>query len=329
MSFGCNILRLTPFSIAYSAGPEWPAPKSIQNWPWREDIGTSGLANKVPTQVSYNLDGTLRKWGFLCEGEEDVYPTKMLFKLYVNPDFTDRYPNPPSNQDAAKWFRDYLQRLFEFVEQHFSNTIPRWGDKKVEYLFSIPTNWRNPALSAEIKAIAISAGFSRNKPNCRVKISLTEAEAAAVSAAKQAFERNDVIIVVDAGGGTTDINILKVTEKVGATTSLTALSVAEGVNAGSALIDMEMSKLILEGLRAVPDLGTLQDRQRLVQQILKTQFQRIKHPFGNDGTQIPTLRLSIPGLNRRDIPHLNISNGELVIPMYVSLASRFKPADIS
>lgn len=273
------------------------------------------MANKVPTQVSYNPDGSLRKWGFLCDGEEDHFATKSLFKLYINPEFVDQYPNPPTTQQALMWFKDYLQCLHEFVEQHFSNTIPRWGKRKVEYLFSIPTNWRNPNLSAKIKEAAISAGFGRNKSNSLVKISLTEAEAAAVCAAKQQFSKSDVIIVCDAGGGTTDINILKVTDSTWTSTTLSPLSVAEGVNAGSALIDMDMQKLIFERLKAIPGLGNLHEIQKIAQQMINGQFLKIKHAFGNDGTNIPTLRLAVPGLNRRDIPNLDIINGELVIPM--------------
>lgn len=48
---------------------------------------TSELANKVRSQVSYDADGSTRKWGFLCDGEEDQFDTKALLKLYIDPNF--------------------------------------------------------------------------------------------------------------------------------------------------------------------------------------------------------------------------------------------------
>lgn len=78
---------------------------------------------------------------------------------------------------------------------------------------------------------------------------------------------------------------------------------------------MDMQKLILERLRPIPGLGDQYDLQRLAQQVQKGQFQSIKHAFRKDGTNISTLQLSIPGLERQNMPNLNIINGEMVIAM--------------
>jgi hypothetical protein len=110
--------------------------------------------------------------------------------------------------------------LYAHVDKFFRNTHPQWDSEKVEFLFSIPTTWKNPNQSAEIERLVNEAGFGGDASLRRVKIAQTEAEAAAVYAAKGHYkvglarmtkklavlilmQPGDVILVCDAGGGTT------------------------------------------------------------------------------------------------------------------------------
>lgn len=74
--------------------------------------------------------------------------------------------------------------VYAHVDKFFRNTHPQWDSEKVEFLFSIPTTWKNPSQSAEIERLINEAGFGGDLSLRRVKIAQTEAEAAAVYAAK-------------------------------------------------------------------------------------------------------------------------------------------------
>jgi len=151
-----------------------------------------------------------------------------LFKLYLDPNFNDRYPDRPSREDAIRYFVDFMSCVYNHIQERFNSTVMDWPTRKVEYLFSIPTTWKNPGLTAELKTWLQQAGFGTESQH-KVEIAQTEAEAAAVYAAKQYFRVNDVVLVCDAGGGTTDINILKVTARSWTGTRLRGLTKAEGI----------------------------------------------------------------------------------------------------
>ena len=165
-------------------GPDWPEPRTMQHWPGKM---INELANKVPTTLQYNKDtNTVKAWGFLCDeqDEDDVG----YFKLNLDPTFSDPRPNAPSLGQARQWYQDFLRCLHDYVEESFSNAFPRWKSQRAEFIFSVPTTWRNPGMIAETERLIREAGFGSDGLNHRANISLTEAEAAAVYASKQQFE---------------------------------------------------------------------------------------------------------------------------------------------
>ena len=62
---------------------------------------------------------------------------------------------------------------------------------------------------AEIERVIGGAGFGQTNRE-RASVYMTEAEAAAVYASKQSMVAGEVFLVCDAGGGTTDLNVLRV-----------------------------------------------------------------------------------------------------------------------
>jgi hypothetical protein len=171
--------------VAYSKGPDWADPKCIQDWP--EVIGNK-LANKVATQVGYDASGRPKSWGFLCDGDEPNIRVVECFKLYLDPNFVDRFPNRPSTREAKRYFKDYMTFVYGHVDEFFRNSHPRWDEEQVEFLFSVPTTWKNPNQSAEIERLINEAGFGGDTLLRRVKIAQTEAEAAAIYAAKGGYK---------------------------------------------------------------------------------------------------------------------------------------------
>lgn len=173
-------------AVAYSSAPEWGEPRCIQRWPGR--LHTSGLADKVPTKVGYNEHDVLRCWGLQCAlNTTEKLNIEEEFKLYLDPNWEDNYPGRPDHEQAVQYYKDYMRSLHDYLDKFFDRSFPNWSQKKVEYLFSIPTTWRSPQLIAQLKLWLDDAGFVDNE-NQRINVSLTEAEAAAVCATRQSYQ---------------------------------------------------------------------------------------------------------------------------------------------
>ena len=187
--------------VAYSMAPEWPDPKQIQHWPGKM---ISELVNKVPTILGYNgRTGGVETWGCLCDLEHDHdLNYQQLFKLNLDPDHKDPgVVNAPTVEQAQRWFRDYMRCLHDHVKGHFDDRFPHWTSKKVEWVFSVPTSWTSASMINEIEACIKASGFGSDDPSHRVHIGLTEAEAAAVYAAKNHYEVCRLGIVSVGRGG--------------------------------------------------------------------------------------------------------------------------------
>lgn len=120
-----------------------------------------------------------------------------------------------------------------------------------------------------------NAGFGR-QPNHKASISLTEAEAAAVYAAKQQMMKGDVFLVCDSGGGTTDLNVLKVSSASRGRTELEPLQVNEGRPIGSTLIDHQIEKVILERLKLVRTEIANDNLHAVARRMIQTRFMSYK-----------------------------------------------------
>ena len=183
-------------------------------------------------------------WGFLVDLDANYAGTFDAFKLNLDPAYTDQFEDPISADQARIYFRDYLRCLRNYIEQTLEQSIPRFRDKYIEYTFSTPTTWTNPGMIDSIERALKEAGFADGY-NRRIRMGLTEAEAAAVHASKNNHRQGDVIMVVDAGGGTTDINVLKVRDTKRKHMGLEQLEPVEGNAIGSALVDFKVSAVYL------------------------------------------------------------------------------------
>ncbi|OQV00389.1 hypothetical protein CLAIMM_05890 [Cladophialophora immunda] len=305
---------MTSTGVAYSAGPEWTRPETIQNWPGNL---RGGIADKVDSKIAYDSNGEIVSWGFMVDTCRvgDNFRVEELFKLYLDPDFRDPYEGAPSVREAQRWFTDYLSCLYQAVERHLRDTIPRYESKSVEFRFSVPTTWKNPAMIAETKQLIHNAGFGRRNPRETVEVSLTEAEAAAVYASKQQYSPGDVFLVCDAGGGTSDVNILKVLASGIGETELEPLSWVEGRAIGSTLIDYRMEKLIIERLKPIREQLAL-DPETAAYRMLResSRFESFKCNLGDEAMDLPSLRLPIPGLPfGTNIESAHVEDSQMII----------------
>ncbi|MCJ1279191.1 hypothetical protein MMC21_007015 [Puttea exsequens] len=288
---------MTCTGVAWSRGPAWAEPKTFQHWPGKM---IHELANKVPTIIQYTPgSSSVSGWGFLCDQDSEDPGLIDYFKLHLDPSFReDARPDRPTTQQARQWYVDYLRAIHDHIASVFSDTIPRWRDQKAEFVFSVPTTWKNPSMIAEIEQLLRSAGFGSDGGNHRAKIGLTEAEAAAVYASKQQYEKDDVLLICDAGGGTTDVNVLKIMSSKAEPVSLKPLSWVEGRPVGSIAIDNEFHVLIVDRLGHIQD-QLREDPDTVANRMMREdgRFERFKCSYGTALSNLmPTLPLRVPGL---------------------------------
>jgi hypothetical protein len=179
------LIYISITGVAFSCAPEWLPPKTIQRWPGKLP---GELSNKVPTCIEYDIQsGSVKNWGFKCDQEDGNVDIKEFFKLHLAPQYYDDFPGSPSRQDAQRWFQDYIQCIYRHVISHFNTTIPQFSSRKVEFLFSVPTTWKDVRMVEETRRL-LERAINANTPNHRVSVGLTEAEAAAVYAGNEHYQ---------------------------------------------------------------------------------------------------------------------------------------------
>ncbi|KAK3117675.1 hypothetical protein LTR53_000703 [Teratosphaeriaceae sp. CCFEE 6253] len=302
---------MTCTGVAYSMGPEWTDPKTIQRWPGK--LGHE-IRNKVETSVSYDMHtGKLSSWGFLCNPDGDRYEYNSLFKLHLNPSHEDATPDAPTTEESQRWYQDYLACLYSYIMKYFKESTPRFSSKKIDFIFSVPVTWRNsPAMLAEIERLLCAAGFGSRQQDT-ASVYLTEAEAAAIYVSKQTMRKGDVFLVVDAGGGTTDLNVLRVESAAKNNFELAPLSWTEGAVIGSTLIDYKVRVMIQERLGMIQE-HLSGDLEATTTQMMQDRFETFKCSFGSPGMDVPKLLLPIPSIRAGlDFPHAGVEDSKLVI----------------
>ncbi|PVH93403.1 hypothetical protein DM02DRAFT_619306 [Periconia macrospinosa] len=302
----------------------------VQKWPGRMQANE----NKVPTVVVYPFDDpTPSSWGFASETTIETTATdkeyKEWFKTCLDPvrlakrQEEDPEEAPKNIQEVEKWYEDYMRKMYEYLSFKLGGELSgtTWEEARIEFIFSVPTTWPPIPVVENFRRIATLAGFGSIKSHS-VSIGLTEAEAAAVHISTEApgiFRPNDILLVCDAGGGTTDLSVLRVTTPNGSPDSqdisLQQLDVVFGETIGSAAIDYEFEKMVSERLERANETAPLNiDYQDAAWEMMKSRdFQAVKCEYGApDDT--PLFSIAIPRLpytyNHPD-PEMRIKGGEM------------------
>ncbi|THX78203.1 hypothetical protein D6D04_05883 [Aureobasidium pullulans] len=304
---------MTCTGVAYSVAPEWSQPTTIQHWPGKLGFETR---NKVDTVLAYKPEGGKPvSWGFLVDHNRDDLVLQELFKLWLDPGYREEPDSQESGitiQEARASFVDYMRCLYEAILAHFDDTYPRWRTRQVEFLFSVPTTWETPITIANTEGLLREAGFG-SEPGHFAKISLTEAEAAAVYVSKQSYQVGDIFLVCDAGGGTTDINALKVKDNRSFRTELEPLRSVQGEAIGSTLIDYKVESIIAERLGRIAKV-LRESPDRVARGMMSDRFTTYKCSFGSKLQDELDLLLPIPGLSPgMNYPAAHIQNSMMTI----------------
>ncbi|OCL00454.1 uncharacterized protein K441DRAFT_626083 [Cenococcum geophilum 1.58] len=225
---------MTYTGVAFST-LDWPEPRVIKNWPSPRRIH---VENKVPTAVTYRAGRKRIDWGFESPAPAEIRPGMAVwdrFKLFLDPTILKKLSETcnvedldliPTYDDIKMWFEDFLTKLYEYIVAYMTKYfhLKDWEAARVVYSFSVPTTWNNRIdVVKTFEDIIRKAGFGKSEQHS-VKIELTEAEAAAVYTARKwkdhravgaskeldGVQQGNVLMVCDAGGGTTDVSVLKV-----------------------------------------------------------------------------------------------------------------------
>ncbi|KAH7079498.1 hypothetical protein FB567DRAFT_123409 [Paraphoma chrysanthemicola] len=297
----------------------------VQKWPGRFQANE----NKVPTVVVYpNGAQEPSSWGFLsetvAETTSDDKEYKEWFKTCLDPDKLWRKQRddpegaPNSLQEVEKWYLDYLKKMYEYLAFKLGGEISgaSWETARIEFIFSVPTTWATLTVE-NFKKIVIAAGFGSH-PGHDLMIGLTEAEAAAVHVSTEApgiFRENDILLVCDAGGGTTDLSVLRVTNTVNQAINLQQLDVVFGETIGSAAIDYEFEQLVMQRLTLAHATNPLPiDPGEAAWEMMKSRdFQSVKCEYGSpDDTPLFSIAIPrVPQTYNNSDPEVRIRSGEM------------------
>lgn len=149
----------------------------------------------MSTRVGYSKTRKdLKNWGFESDFTDNEVHVREQFKLTLDAEYED--DRGFSCHDARVWYYDYLKCLHREIEKFFDASIPNWRNLHVEFNFSTPTTWKNPAMIASIERIVKSAGFA-STAHQTVRMALTEAEAAAIEASTTQYRVGDIFLICD------------------------------------------------------------------------------------------------------------------------------------
>jgi hypothetical protein len=154
-------------------------------------VGPEKVPGSLPTKYPHALSiekgsNSIRNWGFACNHEEESSEIQEFFKLHLAPDYRGNYPGEPSRQEAQRWFQDYIQCIYQHVIHEFQKSIPRFESRQVEFIFSVPTTWKDVRMVEETRTL-LKRAISAKAKNHHVSIGLTEAEAAAAYSGNEHF----------------------------------------------------------------------------------------------------------------------------------------------
>ncbi|ATY61541.1 Hsp70 family chaperone [Cordyceps militaris] len=345
MSSQPDIIVSVDFGTTFT-GVGWRSPRTpvqvINDWPGSADRGE----RKVPTKLMYNPDGTLSSWGYLCADDEDLeYQTdgghqqaavaaktrREFFKMFVDSEnlVTAQEQGvaqaPKTTEEAQQYAADFLGEVYRHVKRSVEMQVGLgrvaggWAGSAVDFLFSVPTTWTRMETINAFKGVIRRAGFGVEGPRHSAQIDLTEAEAAAVATLKTSalrFRPGSLFLTVDAGGGTTDLSLMRVTSVDADCPQMAQLAAVKGVGIGSALIDRAFVRLVEHRLITWPDVRDRLPASLGLRMAQGHYFRTVKHKFGEKVYMQPRFKIQMEGVSH-DFSHagLGIENGRMVFSM--------------
>lgn len=214
---------------------------------------------------------------------------------------------PTTTVEAEQYATDFLQQIYAHVKESIETQMGLqqsggWADMPVEFLFSVPTTWTSLKMINRFKSIIRNAGFGVESLRHSAHVDLTEAEAAAVATLKTSavtLDTDSLFLVVDAGGGTTDLALMQVTTVNQEIPQMSSVHQVSGIGIGATLIDQRFVRLVARRLEAYPEVtATGQVPPDYPLRLARShQFRTVKHKFGERAYTQPHYRIPLEGVS--------------------------------
>ncbi|KAJ3035549.1 hypothetical protein HK097_004175, partial [Rhizophlyctis rosea] len=268
---------------------------------------------KTLTAFQYDRDYTVSSWGwpsFMNALTHAGQPLIRHFKLLLDPTYNRLTcpPNLPANIDpvrvAADYFRELHTHIMTVMQAKFGDTV---SNEDVLYVFTCPV-WSDVAKN-NLRKAAARAGFIPTADIMSTRLVIaTEPEAAALwctnnAAADVQMRNNETLLVIDAGGGTVDLTVERITSGPYGQT-LAEVAQASGNNCGATLVDDHFLAWLGEkvGKEAMEELQ--QTRGTGYSSVLST-WETLKRQFRGSTTDTYSFSLPAQLYNLIDDDHQN------------------------
>ncbi|KAG5749781.1 hypothetical protein H9Q70_007573 [Fusarium xylarioides] len=254
---------------------------------------TWGKDAKVPTRLFYSdrhQPPKLVGWG-LEVPDDSVKPftTREWFKV----DFGNKEVDQAHIESL---YTDFLGCLYRELRDHqltpeILGTKP-FEECTIDFLFSVPATW-DPALVNNFKQLISNAGYDHVKDHT-AHVTMTEPQAVAAfhmcgSESSDRTKDGDKVLIIDAGGGTTDFCLLKLKDKFHGTSEVQKSSQAieiQPVSAreiGSVNIDNDFEDLVKEHAKSHSGLLHISPEEVAWNIRCTDRYRDRKHEFGPEG----------------------------------------------
>ncbi|KAI6087306.1 hypothetical protein F4821DRAFT_105987 [Hypoxylon rubiginosum] len=315
--------------VAYANldGPD-PEVRIFNNWEDRT------IADKVPTHLVYdncNINHGPIAWGFSSQNK--LTSTKDTVSAHwFKQDFAPESELETSDDNSPDstlppvdtLYEHFLSQLYEHIKDFLNTELSRsssknWESASINFLFSVPATW-NPERRGHFRDIAVKAGFGSH-PNHSVAASLTEPQAAIIFTINEdelQLKNGNNVLIVDSGGGTTDLCLVRVDVPEKNRPSLSELKPVDGINVGSTCIDDGFVELVREELEAIghEKLGHPSSMLPMLawRTAMSEQFQLQKRTLDGNTHAESSFPVKVHGLGKKDtFDQSNIKEGRLHI----------------
>ncbi|KAJ0116802.1 hypothetical protein J7T55_009953 [Diaporthe amygdali] len=243
---------------------------------WTDLGGAENATDYVPTILYYEkehglLDDAPKQIGFMKKHQRGQLRAYEWFKEHFpgNLPYSPEEPGKTqgtsnthsSSTDTFILYRHLLTKIYVAIKNLASEMLkdgPNWEDACIEFIFSVPATWNRLTetldnITERFRAVVKEAGFG-DQNHHKVMIGLTEPEAAAAFCLSSNDDSHYIqdghkVLMVDAGGGTTDICLLDKRPSQTGEITIDPLSAPVGEKLGSSRIDRSFERLARDKLR--------------------------------------------------------------------------------
>lgn len=211
-----------------------------------------GAGVGTPTQapsVSLYEGGNLKKWGFQSTARSPApgSTTLSMFKLHLDESNAVNIPPLPPGVTVLQAISDYLRELFKFSFGMMKKSLGHVDESSLRFCLTVPAVWTEKA-KITMREAAIQAGIvSETDPQDRLLL-VGEPEAAALYCEtfleQYNLQEDDTFLICDAGGGTIDLVLYRVSVEEDGTRSLIEEVAGDGGMCGSVTLDLRYKAFI-------------------------------------------------------------------------------------